>query len=352
MHSAFFGSVPQVKGPKIPCLLFSTRNPILNRRHDFRSVVCLQTSHSIMLLSSGSVASFLALLTIANAHLLSYKTSNKGFSWADTKYLITFGDSYTYVQGTHGLQNYSFIGDAFDFSYTPPELLSNRIVQNQTATAEGGPNWVEYLTGCGLKSGLTNPRDCSRQLWDFAFAGADISTEYTPLHHNFTVSLVNQTKQFELYGQPVLSEFVDPVKTLVGIWIGINDIGDSAEYDVDFPVFYNELMGTLFQSVRGIYDLGYRKFLMINLPPLDRTPPNVIREGGPLPNKTMVDWYDQALYNHSVRFQKAHHGSNVMYFDANTFLNGVMNNHTGYGIKNITGYCTLFDLMLVYVNVH
>jgi hypothetical protein len=56
-------------------------------------------------------------------------------------------------------------------------LLSNKIVQNFSGTAEGGPNWVEYLTGCGLEEGLTSPETCKLQLWDFAFAGADISQE-------------------------------------------------------------------------------------------------------------------------------------------------------------------------------
>jgi hypothetical protein len=50
-------------------------------------------------------------------------------------------------------------------------------VQNFTGTAEGGPNWIEYLTGCGVKPGLTSPLTCKRQLWDFAFAGADVSEE-------------------------------------------------------------------------------------------------------------------------------------------------------------------------------
>ena len=239
-----------------------------------------------MHLSSGLVA-LTALFISTSAHPPSYRPKSS-FSWADTKYLITFGDSYTYVQGTNGHQNYSFIGDAFSLGFDAVDLLSDRIVQNQTATAEGGPNWVEFITGCGLKPGLTNPRDCEKQLWDFAFAGADISTEYTPLHHNFTVSLVNQTKQFQQYANPVLSKFVKPAKTLVGFWIGINDIGDSDKDDVDFPTFYNELVGTLFQSVETVYDLGYKDFLIMQLPPLDRTPPNLVRVGGPLPNKTMV----------------------------------------------------------------
>lgn len=35
------------------------------------------------------------------------------------------------MQGTHGLQNYSFIGDLQDFSFDAEYLLSDQIVQNQ-----------------------------------------------------------------------------------------------------------------------------------------------------------------------------------------------------------------------------
>lgn len=59
--------------------------------------------------------------------------------------------------------------------FRPDDFVAN--ISGQTATAEGGPNWVEYLTGCGLKPGLTSPLSCKTQLWDFAFGGADISTK-------------------------------------------------------------------------------------------------------------------------------------------------------------------------------
>ncbi|KAJ9618252.1 hypothetical protein H2203_009168 [Taxawa tesnikishii (nom. ined.)] len=269
-----------------------------------------------------AIAGTLALATGIYAHPSPKKDA---FSWAKTKYMIAFGDSYTYVQGTQGRQNFSFIGDYLDISYTPEQLLSNKIVQNQTATAEGGPNWVEYLTGCGLKPGLTSPLTCKKQLWDFAFAGADISLQYTPLHHNFTVPLVNQTAQFAQYGYPVLSKFVQPAQTLVAFWIGIND-----------------LITTLFGAVQSVYDLGYRNFLFMNLPPLDRTPGN---SKLPIPNNTTqkVDWYDAALANHSAAFGEQNADAKVMLFDANTFLNGVMDNASEYGIKNTTGYCASYD---------
>lgn len=286
---------------------------------------------------------FSALFTVAFSAATPPPASYGGFDWAETKHLITFGDSYTYVQGTHGLQNFTFIHDSLHLPFTPQELLSNRIVQNQTSTAEGGPNWVEYLTGCGLQPGLTNPRDCDIQLWDFAFGGADVSTAFTPLHHDFTTSLVNQTIQFEWYGEPVLSRFIDKTKTLVGVWIGINDINDSAKYAVEFPAFYDRLVSTVFQRLQRIHKLGYSNFLVINLPPLDRTPGNLVREGGPLPNKTMVDWYGEALRVHASAFERKNKGTRALYFDANSFLNRVLDHSAEYGIQNSTGYCASYD---------
>jgi phospholipase/lecithinase/hemolysin len=297
-----------------------------------------------------------AALTIPSILAYPSPPPSSTWTWSNTEYLIAFGDSYTYVQGTHGLQNYSFIGDLQNFSFNASALLSDRIVQNQTATAEGGPNWVEFLTGCGLQPGLTDPQQCNkqpggkgRQLWDFAFAGSDISEAYTPLHHNFTVSLVNQVKQFVEYANPVLESDVriDKEKTLVAVWIGINDIGDSdtynTKYNISFPAFYNEIVGTLFDSVQDVYDLGYRNFLVMELPPLNRTPPNLVRAAGPLPNATMIEWYDQALQNHSKAFEESNEDAKVMVFPTTEFLNYVLDHGAQYGYKNTTGYCASYD---------
>ena len=107
---------------------------------------------------------------------------------------MAFGDSYTFVLGDHGRTNFSFIGDVHNLGFNSSTLLANRIIQTQvilipdrkhqkvtetakTGTANGGPNWVEYLTGCGIEPGFTSPLSCDKQLWDFAFAGADISEE-------------------------------------------------------------------------------------------------------------------------------------------------------------------------------
>ncbi|KAI1121171.1 hypothetical protein F5Y10DRAFT_288786 [Nemania abortiva] len=264
------------------------------------------------------------------------------FNWDDTKYLIAFGDSYTFVQGTAGYPNFSFIGSYLpgQFEFSRNTLLSNKIAQNFTGTASGGPNWVEYLTGCGLEPGETLPRDCAIQLWDFAFAGADVSLEYLPQHHDFTVPLVNQTQQYLKWGEPAIGKKIDKSKALVAFWIGINDINDSSKFtNVSFPAYYNQLIDVVFtQSVHPMYEIGYKNFLFINLPPLDRTVANVA-SATPLPNRTMIGWWGASLSRRGSMFAAEKKDVRAMIYDANMFLNGVLDDPSRYGIKNTTSYC-------------
>lgn len=256
------------------------------------------------------------------------------------RHSIGFGDSYTYAQGTFGYANSTFIGSNLNFSYTPEQLLADRIVQEDVdSTANRGPNWIEDITNCGVEEGLTDPQSCEIQLWDFAFGGADISVEYLPLHHNWSVQLVNQTEQFLRYGQPVLENIVNPEKTLVAVWIGINDIGDSDELQVDFPSFYEELITTMFEeAVEPVYEAGYKKWLFMKLPPLDRTPGNLVRAAGPLPNKTMIGWWDDTLDRHASAFAANNKDATALVFDSNTFLNYVLDHPEQYDLKNTTSF--------------
>ncbi|KAL2872379.1 SGNH/GDSL hydrolase family protein [Aspergillus lucknowensis] len=293
--------------------------------------------------------------------------SRHGFDWHSIRHLVAFGDSYTYVQGIHGRTNYSFIGDQFDYAFNARKLLTNKIVQSQTGTSAGGPNWLEYLAGCGVEEGLTSPLSCKKQLWDFAFAGADISAEHLPLHHNYTVSFVNQITQYTTFAHPVLATpnshgshaILNPESTLVAIWIGINDINDSAAGNdgygaaiPSFPAFYNTLMSTLFDSVSTLHELGYRNYLFLNLPPLDRNPANQDElPENRSPNATQVGWFNSALERHASLFRSRHgdgdgdgdDATTVLLFDAHSVLSGVLDSPGAYGIVNTTDFCPGYD---------
>jgi phospholipase/lecithinase/hemolysin len=148
--------------------------------------------------------------------------------------------------------------------------------------------------------------------------------------------------QYEKYGHPVLKNIIHPSRALVAIWIGINDINDSAKYAVDFPTFYNRLISTLFASVQTLYNLGYRSYLFMNLPPLDRTPANQVRSN-PSPNATQITWFNDALAQHAQSFERAHPDTTVHVFDAHAALSNMMDHPARYGIVNTTNFCAGYD---------
>jgi hypothetical protein len=103
----------------------------------------------------------LTLLPFAAVNVASPTPSTRDkFDWSSKKALIAFGDSYTYVQGTHGHQNYSFIADQLNFSYDAETLLSNKIMQNQVSTCH-----IYRLSYISPKAGqhLTKYSDCNRR---------------------------------------------------------------------------------------------------------------------------------------------------------------------------------------------
>jgi phospholipase/lecithinase/hemolysin len=276
----------------------------------------------------------LATLTAALPARSSPKQSN--FNWKKTKSVIAFGDSYTFTQGLHGHPNYTYIGDNFDIAFTPAQLFANRMVQNLTATASGGPIWAQYLTGCGVKPGLTDPRKCATQLWDFAYAGSNTDTVLTPLHWPHTVSLARQVEQFEQYGDPALQSVLRRSEALVAVWIGINDINDLAKLrgkNATFAPLYEELATTQEKLWSRIYKLGYKNLLLMNLPPLDRGP------GTPSVNKILVDMYNSILHHHAKAFQRSHSDAHVMQFDVNAVLNRVFDDAAVHGFTNTTDFC-------------
>lgn len=265
-------------------------------------------------------------------------TKKSSFNWKSTKSLIAFGDSYTYVQGTLGRTNYTYIGDNFNLTFTPAKLFSNRILQNQTSTAEGGPNWVEHLTGCGVEPGLHDPQSCDIQLWDFAYAGANTVSQvgFTPAHWNHTVSFQQQIQQFLDYGNPALETInLKKKDALVAIWIGINDINDLAKQrgkNATFAPLYEQVQTYVFEGVEKIHGLGYRNFLFMNLPPLDRGP-------SPSVNASLVASFNAIHAAHASAFQEKHRDSTVLQYDVNSVLNDVLDHYQDYGFKNVTKNC-------------
>ncbi|KAH7354026.1 hypothetical protein B0T11DRAFT_287843 [Plectosphaerella cucumerina] len=284
-----------------------------------------------------------AILSLGALLLSSGLVASRGIDWANTKHVIAFGDSYTYAYGLHGRYKYSFIGDYLpgNFSFTPEELLENYIYQNYTAQSAGGPNWIQHLTGCAVEEGRHYPVECEKQLWDFAFAGANTAEAILPLHWPFTVPLVNQTQQYLTWADPVLRRktCLDPSKALVAVWIGINDINDAYKLNLTSRQLYAENIAATLTASADLYNAGYHNFLFLNLPPLDRNPGNLVRDRK-TPNATEIGWWDEELRTQSAAFEAAHEDARALVFDANTLLHGVLDDPAPHGITNTTNFCS------------
>jgi len=282
----------------------------------------------------------LALCAIFATPSLSAPPSQHGtdakpsFNWDRVKYVHAFGDSYSFVQGTLGQANFSFIGSALDFAFTPQQLLQNEIIPRNTSSE--GSNWLEFLTGCFQGK----PSKCGKQLWNFAFAGSDIDGTLLPLHHNFTIPLVDQVKQWLTYAADVIPHPAD--ETLTTWWIGINDTGDTITNATitDFNAFWNVEMTSYFNAVQAATNRGLRTHLFINVPPEERAPGSIGSPTKAALLKEHITEFNTVLAAHVSAFEAANPDTRVMTFDAHTWFNMVLDNPQPFGFNNTTGFCT------------
>ncbi|KAI0070441.1 hypothetical protein K474DRAFT_1608680 [Panus rudis PR-1116 ss-1] len=270
-----------------------------------------------------------------------YASVKPHFNWHTTKYVYAFGDSYTFVQGTKGHANFSFIGDALQPSFSPHDLLSDEIIPRNTSS--DGSNWIEFLTGCF--EGL--PSECSpHQLWNFAFAGADIDAKILPRHHDFTLSLVDEVTQWVSYASHVIPH--PPEETITFWWIGINDTGDTVGNSTitDFEAFWNKEMTSFFMAVEFAVTRGLGgTHFFINVPPEHRSPNFLSSSNAARASKLKanIELYNSILNQYVLAFQDRHKNINVLSFDAYKWFGEILDNADRFGFKNTTGFCECDD---------
>jgi phospholipase/lecithinase/hemolysin len=160
--------------------------------------------------------------------------------------------------------------------------------------------------------------------------------DFTPAHWNHTVSFERQIEQFSKYGNPALESIhLKKKHALVAVWIGINDINDLAKLrgkNATFAPLYEKAQSLVFTNVEKIYALGYKNFLFMNLPPLDRSP-------SPSVNASQVDLFNSIHAAQTDAFQAKHRDATVLQFDVNSVLNDVLDNYKDYGFVNVTTNC-------------
>ncbi|KAF5360356.1 hypothetical protein D9756_004685 [Leucocoprinus leucothites] len=229
----------------------------------------------------------------------------------------------------------SFIGDKLNLAFTPQDLLTNEIIPRNTSSE--GSNWLEFLTGCFEGS----PLNCTQQLWNFAFAGSDIDGDLLPLHHDFTVPLVDQVAQWVTYGSTVIPHPKN--ETLTTWWIGINDTGDSNRNTsiTNFTAFWETEMTSYFNAVELAAQHGLMTHLFLNVPPEERSPGSL---GNPGQLKDHIGLFNSVLANHITQFERSHPGLSKR--GSSPYLKQrftatqlhVLDSPAEFGFSDVTGY--------------
>ncbi|PPQ99095.1 hypothetical protein CVT24_009362 [Panaeolus cyanescens] len=219
--------------------------------------------------------------------------------WKDTKFLITFGDSYT----TTG----------FNISAGVDSPVPN-------FTSSNGPNWVQQLE--------TTFNVAGTKVFNLASGGATIDAALVPPFQPTVLSVVDQVTQFKqfLASKPPGARWSSN-NTLFAFWIGINDVGQS------------------FGWLDQLHDEGARSFAFLTVPAIDRAP--LWAQQGPdvaLKMKTFVAEYNTLLRTMVANFQAKHKDlQRVTVIDTQPIFNTLLNNAPTLGFVNSTGWCEAYQ---------
>ncbi|KAL3470488.1 hypothetical protein BJX99DRAFT_267401 [Aspergillus californicus] len=225
--------------------------------------------------------------------------------------LFTFGDSYT----TTGF-------NASSTQPSPGNPMGNPALGD--GTAADSVNWVGYLTTVYNDTPVLN--------YNLAVYGATVNNSLIP---NVPGDLVYQVEEiFEThYCRPAPGS--DPLWTadsaLFAIWIGINDIYFSS-LDTDPSGSLEAIMQPYFELVDQLHGCGARHFLVINSPPLDRSPELLDSERSMRElYKALVEQFNCQLGDAAAVWASGHPDSTISLYNASRFMSDVLDHPAEFG---------------------
>ncbi|KAI8390244.1 hypothetical protein BD560DRAFT_380374 [Blakeslea trispora] len=226
-------------------------------------------------------------------------------------------------------------GDSYTTRYLDMDTLTYAC---RNCTSAGGPNWVVYLT------------DINQWIsWDFAYNSAPVNN--TLVHQAHTVIDLNMQVR-ELY--PRL--FVSPSKktsdiirdryehkqrtaqsTLVTLWVGINDIDLTYDWD-HVDRLDSNIMQQYMSLVENLINKGEHQFMLINVPPIHRAPlwQNTTHEAQI--HKRVSNFNDKITQMIS-NLKKEHRQALFFEYDAYRFFSTVLDHASRYNFTDIDTFC-------------
>jgi len=234
------------------------------------------------------------------------------------KYFINFGDSYSQT--------------GFDINGNKPNAANPIGNPNLPGwTASGGYNWVGFVTSQLNTSTLLT--------YNFAYGGATTNATLVAPWQPTVLSLVDQVAQFSgsIASHPSYAPWTAD-NTLVGIWMGVNDVGNSW-WKSDYADIVEQIMDTYFGQLQIIYNAGARNFVLLTVPPIHKTPA-MLQESQETRDTeaAAIDVYNAAIAARLDAFKAANSGVEAQIVDTAVAFNKALDNPTQYGSPDASCY--------------
>ncbi|KAL4880344.1 hypothetical protein BJY04DRAFT_80403 [Aspergillus karnatakaensis] len=173
------------------------------------------------------------------------------FSYPATKYLISFGDSYT--------------ATGFDITGEKPSAANSLGNPPWPGwTSAGGANWISQLVAVYNNSQLLS--------YNLAYGGATVNATLVPPYSPEVRSLIDQVADFSEYlaPPPAFAPWTAD-NTLFAVWQGVNDVA-GAWWQPNPDALQLEILDQLFEQIEIVYVAGARNFALLTVPPTHRSP--------------------------------------------------------------------------------
>ncbi|KAK2606854.1 hypothetical protein N8I77_005578 [Diaporthe amygdali] len=272
--------------------------------------------------SSAAVSSTTSKVSTTTSSIKTVTTSTAAPSSAPsgTQYMITLtsGDSYSQT--------------GFDINGTKPSAsnpIGNPALPGYTAS--GGLNWVGMLASQLKVSNLL--------AYNFAYGGATTDSSLVTPYDPSVKSFVDQVGEFSssLASHPSYAPWT-AANTLVGVWIGVNDVGNTYWLsNVDDVT--KAVIARYFEQLQIIYNAGARNFFLLSVPPIQYTPMMLQQSSSARDSEAaVITKYNQMLTSSLANFTSTNSGVKAKVIDTTTPFMTAINNPTAYGAPNATCY--------------
>ncbi|KAF9519030.1 carbohydrate esterase family 16 protein [Hydnum rufescens UP504] len=200
--------------------------------------------------------------------------------------------------GLEGIHSLVILGDSYS---APPYSESD----------DGSDSWIQHLMKIRTRRKSSSSPFPHPSIYNYAIPGATVSDR-------LSFQLPRFFADFPKKESPTSTPSLNPDETLYVIWLGINDCGcTSADELEDILDYLSDIVHTLYVKA------GARNFLLVDVPPLDRSP-GALEMTRPSDLKETCDTWNSLLSSYIRTFAAETSQATILLFSAHAVLTGVL----------------------------